>query len=70
MADVATMQARLDALEELKASGVLSTTYEGKRIEYRSMSDLNMAIMNLENKIAAATNAPRGRAGMIRFSRG
>lgn len=70
MADVATMQARLEALEELKASGVLSTTYEGKKVEYRSMSDLNMAITNLENKIAAATSTrPRG-AGMIRFSRG
>ncbi len=70
MADVATMQARLEALEELKASGVLSTTYEGKKVEYRSMSDLNMAITNLENKIAAATSTRRRGAGMIRFSRG
>lgn len=70
MADVATMQARLEALEELKASGVLSTTYEGKKVEYRSMSDLNMAISNLENKIAAATSTRRGAVGVIHFSRG
>ncbi|WP_413219099.1 phage head-tail joining protein [Tritonibacter mobilis] len=70
MADVATMQARLEALEELKASGVLSTTYEGKKVEYRSMSDLNMAITSLENKIAAATRTRRGAVGVIHFSRG
>ncbi len=70
MADVATMQARLEALEELKASGVLSTTYEGKKVEYRSMSDLNMAITSLENKIAAATKNRRGSVGVIHFSRG
>ena len=70
MADLATMQARLDALEELKASGVLSTMYEGKKVEYRSMADLNTAITSLENKIAAASNQRRGGAGMIRFSRG
>lgn len=70
MADVATMQARLEALEELKASGVLSTTYEGKKVEYRSMSDLNMAITSLENKIAAASRTRRGAVGVIHFSRG
>lgn len=70
MADLATMQARLDALEELKSSGVLSTMYEGKKVEYRSMSELNTAITSLENKIAAASPQRRGGAGMIRFSRG
>lgn len=70
MANVATMQARLEALEELKASGVLSTTYEGKKVEYRSMSDLNMAITSLENKIAAASRTRRGSVGVIHFSRG
>lgn len=67
---MATLEQQLAMLKNLKRSGVLRTTYDGKTIEYRSMAELNMAIKDLEAEIAAAAGAPRPVARFSSFNRG
>lgn len=47
-------QADLDNLDRMIASGVLSTFYDGKKIEYRSMSDLMRARAHVAGQLQAA----------------
>jgi hypothetical protein len=54
MADLATLQTRLDALCEARASGVLTVEVDGQRITYRSDPELAAAIADIERRIAAA----------------
>ncbi|MFG6637167.1 phage head-tail joining protein [Sulfitobacter sp. 1A12126] len=70
MATVEQMEAQLDALEDMLASGVLKTEYEGKSLTYRSFNDLERAISRLEVKIARASGKKKPVAGFARFSRG
>lgn len=70
MATLAQLQARLDALEEVKASGTLKVRYEGKEIEYRSMADLQTAIRDLKADIAAASGRRKANVGLVQFTRG
>lgn len=54
-------QADLDRLDSMIASGVLVTMYDGKRIEYRSMSELIAARAATARRLALASgsqNAP------------
>lgn len=50
-------QVDLDNLDRMIVSGVLSTTYDGKRIEYRSMTDLIKARASVAGALAAATGS-------------
>ncbi|MBY6055390.1 phage head-tail joining protein [Leisingera daeponensis] len=70
MATLEQLQARLDALEEVKASGTLKVRYEGKEIEYRSMADLQTAIRDLKADIAAASGRRKANVGLVHFTRG
>lgn len=51
-------QADLDALDRMIASGVISTTYDGKRVEYRSMKELREARAALAAQLASAAGTP------------
>jgi len=48
-------QADLDALDRMIASGVLSSSYDGKRVEYRSMTELREARAHVASQLAAAS---------------
>lgn len=48
-------QADLDALDRMIASGVVSTTYDGKRIEYRTMKELREARAALAAQLAISS---------------
>ncbi len=48
-------QADLDALDRMIASGVLSSAYDGKRVEYRSMKDLREARAHVAALLAEAS---------------
>lgn len=52
--DLATLEARLDQLQELRSRGVGTVEYEGRRIEYRRDAELNAAIQDLERRITRA----------------
>lgn len=49
-------QAQLDALREAFASGVTRVSYEGKTVEYRSLSEIQAAIRAVE---AGLSSTPR-----------
>jgi len=51
----------LQALREALASGEHRVTYEGKSIEYRSVSDLKAAIAEVEATMARDSSAPKSR---------
>lgn len=53
MADLATLTARLEALQDTRASGVLTLDYDGRRVTYRSDPELAAAIADLERRIGA-----------------
>lgn len=48
-------QADLDRLDAMIASGVLSTFYDGKKIEYRSMDELLRARAHVAGQVQVAT---------------
>jgi hypothetical protein len=54
------MQARLDALLEMRFSGVRETSFEGRRLVYASDQELAAAIASLEARLRAALR-PRPR---------
>ena len=45
------VQADLDRLDAMIASGVLSTFYDGKKVEYRSMDELMRARAHIAAQI-------------------
>lgn len=66
---MATLQEQLDNLRALKATGTLSVTHEGREVRYRSIAEMNMAIADLEARIAAASGAARPVARRTTFRR-
>jgi roadblock/LC7 domain-containing protein len=63
-------QADLDALDRMIASGVTSMSYDGKRLEYRSLSELRQARATLATQLAAASGAERTAFVNPAFDRG
>jgi hypothetical protein len=61
MAELATLQARLEKLDAMIASGVLTSKHGETLITYRSMDELLTARALLEKEIAAASGTPRVR---------
>ncbi|ALP62815.1 phage head-tail joining protein [Paraburkholderia caribensis] len=58
---MAFTQQNLDAIEKAIATGTLSVEFNGKRVTYRSMSDLLKARDVIKSELASqsATRAPR-----------
>ena len=53
--------AQRDALRAAIASGVLSLSYEGKTVQYRSMADLKSALAEVEQGLAKDSGKPMAR---------
>ena len=69
MADLATLLARLDELEMARASGILTTEYDGRRVTFKSDADQAAAIAYLKRQIASAQTRPLPTCGFISFIR-
>lgn len=52
------------------ASGVLTTSYEGRSVTYRSMADLLRARSDVDDQIASANDTPRIRQRRIVHGKG
>lgn len=63
------LQARLDALDEVIASGALTVEYQGKKTTYRSHDDLLKARQMIVNQMAAG-GTPTSRATYCEFDGG
>lgn len=59
----------LEELLAMKYSGVLETVFEGRRVRYRDMNELDKAIADLKSEIAALENRPRPVARFATFRR-
>jgi hypothetical protein len=55
---LAELQARLEALQKVRATGLRSSQYDGRSIEYRSDAEIAAAIGDLERQIAAFARRP------------
>jgi hypothetical protein len=60
---VEIVQADIDALVAAKATGALSVEYEGRKVQYRSLAELNATLADLDDELTEAQgNKPaRGR---------
>lgn len=54
MADIATLQAQLDKLQDTRSKGVLRLRMGDEDVTYRTDAELAAAISALEGRIAAA----------------
>ena len=54
MANLADLRARRDALSAQRSSGVARVSYDGKTVEYRSVTEIDRALEALDREIAAA----------------
>lgn len=63
-------QADLDALDRMIVSGVLSSSYDGKRVEYRSMAELREARAHAAAQLGKASAAAPASYSNPAFSRG
>lgn len=53
--------AQRDALKAAIASGVLSLSYEGKNVQYRSMAELKAALAEVEQGLSKDSGKPMAR---------
>lgn len=53
MATIAELNTRREALAASRSSGVARVSYDGKTVEYRSLSEIERAIEQLDREIAA-----------------
>lgn len=60
-------ETEIAALERAYASGALTVEYDGKRVTYRSQSELLAAIARLKEEVRGTR---RPRAGLVSWSRG
>lgn len=65
MADLASLTAELNRLNDIRRRGVRSYEIGNRRLEYRSDADLASAIADVERRISALTG---GEIRMVRFS--
>ena len=54
MATAAELRARRDALAVQRSSGVARVSYDGKTVDYRSVTEIDRAVEALDREIAAA----------------
>lgn len=54
MATIADLRARREALSTQRSSGVARVSYDGKTVDYRSVTEIDRAIEALDREIAAA----------------
>jgi hypothetical protein len=66
MADIAALQAQLDALKSARASGVRELRFGERHIFYKSDKEMVAAIAALEDEINQTQGAPRPRNVVLR----
>lgn len=66
---MAFTQTQLDALDAAIASGTLIVQYDGKRIQYQTMSDLIRARDLIKGELGSASGKPRATTALAEFSR-
>ncbi len=62
--------AHRDALKQAIASGVLRLSYDGKTVEYRSMTELKAALNEVEAALARDSGKPHTRQIKIYAEKG
>ena len=70
MATVAELKARREALSTSRASGVARVSYDGRTVDYRSLSEIDRAIEALDREIAAAEGRPLIRQVRVTTTKG
>ncbi|TYL86339.1 phage head-tail joining protein [Bradyrhizobium cytisi] len=70
MADVAALQAQLDALKRAYRSGVRSLEYDGRSITYTSGEEMRAAIASLQSEIAQIMGTTTPTVGVVRSTKG
>jgi len=58
MADMAYSEDQVRALREALASGVLTVSYDGKSVTYRSIGEIKTALTEIENARAREAGRP------------
>ena len=66
---MAFTQTQLDALDEAIGTGELEVEYEGRRIRYRSISELMQARSHVAAMLAQAANTYTSSATLAEFCR-
>lgn len=61
---------QLKALESAYASGTLELTYEGKRIKYRSLDEMERAINTIRRELGRTSGTKRSRRVHLSSKRG
>lgn len=69
-ADIATLQARREALKQALASGHHSVQQGDKRIQFRSVDEIRKALEDVEREIANASGVRRPRLFRAVYRRG
>lgn len=64
------LQDQLDALKAARASGEKVVSYNGKRVEYRDISELERAISAVQNELEAESGTIRSRSSVAYYGRG
>ena len=65
MAELATLQAQLAAIQKARNSGVLTVTHGDTSTTFRSLSDMDKIIGSLKDQISAAGNTTRRKVRRI-----
>lgn len=61
---------QLTALKAARATGEKSVAYNGKRVEYRDVAELEMAIASVQAELDAAGNSTPPRSSVAYYGRG
>lgn len=61
MADLATLKARRDALEEAISTGVMSISVDGQSTTFASMEERQSVLNRINEEIARCTGQPKRR---------
>lgn len=67
---MATLEEQLDALKAARASGEKSVAYNGKRVEYRDIDEIEKAISAVEAELATQNSTTRSRSSVAYYGRG
>ena len=62
--------ARIAALEDALAQGVLSVSYEGKSASYRSFAEMMQVLAYFRRQLAKAAGLKTSNVGLATFDRG
>jgi hypothetical protein len=68
MADLVTLQARLEAIQASRDAGVLMVRHGDTSTQFRSLAEMNQIISDLKREIAKLTGTSRSKVNYIEES--